>query len=477
LDTNTLPLVRYELQGPVGLPLENEESTRVFREVEAGTLETIGSPDSIDPVKLTAAQIVSEIKKEEKPADRTVWTYPIKWAGVDVQFFTALVIPTEDQSADKDGDGNPDSYFEEILPTVLETKDPESQSDISLVFKSVDIEVPANKSVTHSFNLYLGPKQSDLLETVSAEAVIDYSSFFLLPTGVIRAISKGLHGLLGFFHNWLHLPYWLAIILLTVMVRACLFPLSRKQVKNMQKLKDLQPRLQELEKKYADDKEKRDREKLQLMMKHGANPLSGCLPLMLQMPIFIGLWGALSSAIDLRLAKFLWINNLAAPDQLFPLGFTVPWFGWTWFNALPIIVIVLFQVQNSLFTPPPTNDEQAMQQKMMKWMMCLIGFMFYSMPAGLNIYFIASSFWGIAERKLLDKHKAKLAAAEGPTDGPDSGKTVIDVTATEKKEGFIAKLLAAADQAKHQTTGQATKAKPSGGKDGKGTKGSKSRKS
>lgn len=460
--------ITYEMQGPVGLPLEDLANARVFREAEAGTLETVGNNETITPVKLSASQVVSKIQDSiaaGEPKDRPRWTYPVRWAGIDVQYFTALLIPTDPQALDSTGDGNPNGYFREILPTILKTVDPVEQSDISLLLLSNPVKVApqgaigdANEAaasgdgVSHRFRLYLGPKKAALLEPLMADAVIDYSWFPLLPQSLIRGVSKGLHWLLRSFHEWLFLPYWLAIILLTVVVRGCMFPLSRKQVKNMQKLKDLQPKLLELEKKYPDDRERRDREKLQLMMKHGANPLSGCLPLLLQMPIFIGLYGALSSAIDLRLQRFLYINNLASPDAVAPLGFTVPWVGWTELNLLPIVVIVLFQVQNKLFTPPPTNDEQAMQQKMMSYMMIVMGFLFYRVPSGLCLYFIASSLWGICERKVLDRHKQKLATA-AEAGGPIVTTAVtLDENTPPKEPGFIARMFALADEAKRTNT-------------------------
>ncbi|MCA8987202.1 MAG: membrane protein insertase YidC, partial [Planctomycetaceae bacterium] len=128
---------------------------------------------------------------------------------------------------------------------------------------------------------------------------------------------------------------------------------------------------------------------------------SGCLPMLLQIPIFFALYQALYTSVDLRMAQFLWIDNLAAPDQMFRMPFAIPWLGQD-FNLLPIISVGLMILQQKMFAPPAANEEQAMQQKMMGYMMIVIGFMFYRMPAGLCIYFIASSLWAVAERKMLD---------------------------------------------------------------------------
>jgi YidC/Oxa1 family membrane protein insertase len=128
------------------------------------------------------------------------------------------------------------------------------------------------------------------------------------------------------------------------------------------------------------------------------------------LPIFIGLYRSLSADVALRGAPLLWdggwCSNLAAPDMLFRWNF-LPNFllGWLgpYFNLLPVITIVLFIWQQKMFMPPPTDEQAAMQQKMMQYMMVFIGVMFFKVPSGLCIYFIASSLWGLAERKLLPK--------------------------------------------------------------------------
>src|SRR5262249_365685 len=136
---------------------------------------------------------------------------------------------------------------------------------------------------------------------------------------------------------------------------------------------------------------------------------------------------ALMESIHFRLASFLWIQNLAAPDMLFSWGQGIPWISrpedqggflylGPYFNLLPVIAGVLMIIQQKLLTPPPTDEQQEMQHKVMKYMMLVIVLMFYKVAAGLAIYFIVSSLWGLTERKLLFP-KAKPAAASGGATG------------------------------------------------------------
>ncbi|HEV3122474.1 MAG TPA: YidC/Oxa1 family membrane protein insertase, partial [Isosphaeraceae bacterium] len=218
-------------------------------------------------------------------------------------------------------------------------------------------------------------------------------------------------------------------ILLTITVRLLMFPLSRKQALSAKKMQDLQPLMVELKEKCKDDKEKLGRETLALYSKHGVNPVGGCLPALIQLPIFVGLWQALNNSVDLRHAPFLWIDDLAAPDMLFRFPVKMPLLG-EYFNLLPLLVVGLMLVQTKLFSPPPTTPEAEMQMKTMKIMMIVMAFMFYWVPSGLGIYFITSSLWAVSERLLLPKltggrglpvFAAKVADA-GSTDGaPPAG--------------------------------------------------------
>jgi YidC/Oxa1 family membrane protein insertase len=188
---------------------------------------------------------------------------------------------------------------------------------------------------------------------------------------------------------------------------------------------------------------------MELYRKHGVNPLGGCITLLLQLPIFLGLYYCLQESIHFRLASFLWIDNLAAPDMLLRWGEGIPlvsdpdyrdmllcglipniFYLGPFLNVLPIVAVTLMIVQQKMMSPPPADEQQASQQKMMKYMMVLIGLMFYRVAAGLCVYFIATSLWGMMERRFLPRWKPSgitppTTGGEGrggPGGGGDGGK-------------------------------------------------------
>jgi YidC/Oxa1 family membrane protein insertase len=225
--------------------------------------------------------------------------------------------------------------------------------------------------------------------------------------------------------------YGLAIIMLTVLVRSCMFPLSRKQALSAQKMQLLQPEMKRINEKFKNEPEKRMRAQQQLYREHKFNPLGGCLLAFVQLPIFVGLYRSLSVDVELRQAPLFteairWASNLAAPDMLWDWTGVMPQFithGTGFFalgpylNILPLVTVALFIWQQKMFMPPPADEQAALQQKMMQYMMIFMGILFYKVASGLCVYFVASSLWGIAERKLLPKTVAQGGPAAGQTSG------------------------------------------------------------
>lgn len=445
--------LQYDMQGPVGVVLENAEHTRKYRDVK---LEFLDDGDAVtmaakaigDLYEDRAQEMLSagksptpsEVRKVVRQKD--AWINAFRYAAVDVQFFAAIVTTNDDRPIEERATGN---WIERTYPLVVDRDSVEpAKSDISFRMLSSPVELSPGESATHSFNLFAGPKRSDLLDPPPLEAtqVLDYGSWF-------GRIARVMHWLLNMFYGW-GMPYVLAIICLTVLVRGAMFPLSRKQAISAAKMKELQPKIKELQAKYGDDKQKVAQGQMELWKKHKINPVGGCLPIFFQLPIFISLYTCLNTAVDLRLSKFLWIDNLAAPDALFAMP-RLPFLG-SEFNVLPCITVVLFLIQQKLFMPPPADEQQEIQQKMMNFMTIFFGVMFWHVPAGLCIYFIASSMWGIAERKLLGNVSVEVSEPKVTVKepAPKSSTNGNSKDEPEKPKGFFGKLMEAAEEAQRQ---------------------------
>jgi YidC/Oxa1 family membrane protein insertase len=321
--------------------------------------------------------------------------------------------------------------------------------DISVSVNSQKISLGPGESKRHSFLLYHGPVKVTLLRYFSGDKAVsvelidrtyltachlntltDYPWWWFWQTiqwtTLVVACTNLMHWLLNLLHTIVPV-YGLCIILLTVIVRGLMFPISRKQALMSQKMQALAPEMKKIQEKYKTDPQAKTQAIMDLYRRHGVNPLGGCLPLLMQMPIFLGLYYAFQESIFFRLAEFIWIPNLAAPDMLIYWTSSIPMIstpdsqGWIFYlgpylNVLPILAVTLMLVQQKYLSPPPTDENMAAQMKIMKYMMVFMGLMFYKVAAGLCIYFIASSLWGLAERKLLPKKKP-AGAAPAPEPG------------------------------------------------------------
>ncbi len=438
----------YKLQGPVGLPLENVANTRNYIEIKAETYDDPLDPTDVTALSRTAGEILGQFDKAIAKGDPNQvegWRAPLHFAGVDVQFFMALMKPKPNQLLDVDNDGRPDPYLTMVRPMIItRDKNKAPRSDISVMLTSEQLLVPPQGTVKHSYEIFLGPKRTSLARPLGEESALNF--------GWLAVITKTMLWILQFFRYTCHLPYGLAIILLTFTVRMCLLPITKKQVYDGEKMKLITPELTKLKAKYANEPEKFVGAQRDLMRRYNHNMFGGCLPLFLQLPIFISLYNALYTATDLRMSRFLWIDNLASPDALFGFGVEIPWIGST-FNLLPLLNVFLFLFQQKQMMPPAQNEEEEMRNKMMSYMTVFMGFMFYTVPAGLCLYFIASSLLGMGERHLLKKTMPPIVLK------PENTPELID---PNRPKSFWERMLAAADAAKQQTDGQGNR--PRGGR-------------
>jgi YidC/Oxa1 family membrane protein insertase len=217
---------------------------------------------------------------------------------------------------------------------------------------------------------------------------------------IMYPIKKAL--LWGLIHFAVFGNYGIAILILTILVRVIFWPLTHKGTESMKRMQALQPQMKEIKEQYKDNPQMQQQKTMALYKENKVNPMGGCLPMFIQIPVFIALFAVLRSAIELRYSGFLWIRDLSEPENLFAGMFTIPIIGWDALNILPILMAATMMWQQKL--TPTAGDAQ--QQKMMAVMMpIMMLFFFYSMPSGLVLYWTTSQVLMIAQM-LIKKKKA-----------------------------------------------------------------------
>jgi YidC/Oxa1 family membrane protein insertase len=425
--------VAYQLDGATGMPLEGWWYAHKISQTWLGGagLRDVAFRFFGNQARLIGCPTIAA-GTAEQPEVRA----PLAYAGVDGQYFSAVLIP-QMKSLDE-------VWFDSTEAVVVGPKpDPRMPSSFTNVTCRLTRDpIALGPGATHrdSYQVFIGPKRPGLLARYYPANDPNYSLKDLIYYGwpIFGAVARAMTAILHFFHDNLVHNYGIAIVMLTVLVRGSLFPISFKQTKNMARLQERMralkndPEFNRINEKYKNDMQKRSQATQELYRKHGINPmdqLGGCLPLFLQLPIFIGLYRALMVDVELRQSPLFgqairWCSDLAAPDMLWNWSIIMPDFITSgqgifglgpYLNVLPLVTVALFLLTQKMAMSPPTNEQEAMQQKMMKYMTIFMGVMFYKVASGLCLYFIVSSLWGIAERKLLPKPK--------PADTPASGAT------------------------------------------------------
>jgi YidC/Oxa1 family membrane protein insertase len=285
------------------------------------------------------------------------------YAGLDEGFFAFIYIPQDDSR---------------VPLTVLKTETGDPVLRLRLDKDNI------------SAKLYFGPKQSDILKSlnIKAEKIIDFGWFDIIAKPLVIGMN---------YSNKVTHNYGIDIILLTILIKIIFYPLSLKSYQSMNKMKKLQPQIQKLKEKYKDDKQKLNQEMMGMYKTQGVNPMGGCLPMVIQIPVFFALYKALSSAIELRHAPFMfWINDLSAPEDLFSfsvLGYSLP------IRILPLVMGITQVIQQKM--TPTTADP--MQEKMMLFMPILFTFLFWGFPAGLVLYWLVNNVISIGQQYYINK--------------------------------------------------------------------------
>lgn len=244
-------------------------------------------------------------------------------------------------------------------------------------YTSAPVSIANGDTATLSSTLYMGPKDQDKLAQLARglDLTVDY--------GILWWISQPLFTLLKFLHslvgNW-----GVAIILITVIVKGAMYPLTKKQYESMAKMRNLAPKMQQLKDRFGDDRQKMSQAMMELYRKEKVNPMGGCLPLLLQMPIFLALYWVLLESVELRHADFvLWITDLSVMDPYF---------------VLPILTGASMYLLQRL---QPTTISDPMQQKIMQWMPVAMSVFFLWFPAGLVLYWLVSNVITLIQAKII----------------------------------------------------------------------------
>jgi YidC/Oxa1 family membrane protein insertase len=333
----------------------------------------------------------------------------VAWTAVHNQFFTLAAIPeTNAASLHIRKELLPRPTAQEIASSRRINKNPESYL-ASLVQPSQTLQPGA--SARQHYRFYAGPKEYRRLARLSEEfgndldLVMGYSGFF-------GFFSKGLLLGMNLVHDTLGVGYGVAIIVITVIIKLLFWPLTQASTRSMKRMQALQPQMKALQEKYKDDPAKMNKKLMAFMRENKVSPLGGCLPMLLQIPVFFGFFKMIRSAIELRGASFLWISDLTQPDTLFMIpGINFP------FNLLPLIMGATMLFQARLTPMSPGMDPT--QQKMMRYMPLMFMVFLYNYSAGLTLYWTVQNLLTIVQTKLTKmKDPAKPAPAPAPAKAP-----------------------------------------------------------
>ena len=313
--------------------------------------------------------------KTKKLKDQNTFDGKIKWVALQSRYFMSGLIP--------------DQIEEASLHLALK-----SDQFVAARYLQPEKALQPGTQYTYKYQLFMGPKRIQELRNVGndLQKVVDFGWFDI--------IAKPCLWLMNLFYSVIP-NYGVAIIIMTLLVKLLLWPLGQKSYKSMSEMKKIQPLMKEIREKYKDDKQRMNQEDMGLYRTYKINPLGGCLPMVVQLPVFFALYRMLYEAIELRHAPFfLWIDDLAAPDRLFRFDFSIPFMEPPY--GIPVLTIVMgasMLLQQKM--SPPMGD--ATQAKMMMFMPIIFTFIFINFSSGLVLYWLVNNILSIAQQYYTQK--------------------------------------------------------------------------
>ena len=316
--------------------------------------------------------------KVKKVSDEKVLNGQISWVAYEDDFFISAIIP------DKASKG---AFTGRLLPSgVLEG-----------AYLKPPLTLKTSEKASEDYTLYFGPRELGILKQLGKK--LDRAVNF----GWTDIIAKPLLYLLRFFNRYID-NYGVSIILLTILIKILFWPLTHKSYKSMGEMKKLQPHMAKLREKYKDNKEQLNKEMMSLYKTYKVNPLGGCLPMIIQIPVFFALYRILGNAIELRQAPFmLWINDLSAPDRLFSFPFKIPLMSPPY--GIPVLTLLMgasMFIQQKM-TPTPGDPSQA---KVMMFLPIVFTFLFINFPSGLVLYWLVNNLLSIGQQYYIQRKSA-----------------------------------------------------------------------
>lgn len=307
----------------------------------------------------------------------------IEWVAQKNKYFCIILKPLE-------------AYFPSANPTKITGQsvfiNPLNSKELQICLGMASVRIEPNSEAGYRFLLYAGPSDYYILKSIKDGKLQKITG--------LNNISLLLLDILRFFYKIVH-NYGVSIILLTLLISAVLYPFTLKSLKSMQKIQELQPKIDSLRIEYKNNPQRLNKELLEIYKKHKVNPLGGCLPMLFQMPVFFALYQTLSRAFELRQAGFLWIKDLSSPDRAFHLPFSLPVLG-DFLNILPILMAFAMAFQQRI-SQTSTASVQPEQKMLMSIMPIMFGFIFYNLPSGLVLYWLTNTIIMIVCYRFIKK--------------------------------------------------------------------------